>query len=102
MPTTLLDEVEIHSISWDQVDRNITYYVGQKVRIGKQGKDRRIIMIARDENSFHLYGYICYRIYINIDGSPHLWRYIENKPVELVFKIHDNKEDDKEQLIRRG
>lgn len=87
MDQNLLDEVEIHSISWDQVDRNITWYVGQSVRIGKGPEKFPISKILRDENSFYVYGYICYKIFIGIDGTDKLWRYIENKPVELVFNL---------------
>lgn len=83
----VLDEVEIYSISWDSKTRNITYHVGQTIKTGKNTPEREVIKILRDEVSFHKFGNICYRIYIEFEDRPKLWRLIENKPVDIVFKI---------------
>jgi hypothetical protein len=87
MTEGVLDEIEIHSVSWDTTTRSITYSVGQNIKTGKNSPERQIIKILRDEVSFHKFGNICYRIYITLDGAPKLWRLIENKPVDIVFKI---------------
>jgi len=80
----LLDQVEIYSISWDTPTATFTYRKGQKV--GK-GKDLKIVKIARNEAHYHMFGNICYMIYVEVEGEPRIWRMLENKPMDVVFDI---------------
>lgn len=83
----LLDEVEIYSISWEHGDRTISFREGQIQTMGSPKKDYKIAKIVRDENHFHVFGNMVYKIYISTPDGPKLWRYIENKPVDVICKL---------------
>jgi hypothetical protein len=84
----LLDEVEIFSLTWDTPINSFTWRLGQSIKIGKDGSKRYpISLIARDENHFHKFGNIVYKIYITTENGNKLWKAIVNKPVEITFNV---------------
>lgn len=85
----LLEDIDIYQINYSSKGENYKYFVGQKIRIDDESL--KISRIERDETTWQYYGKVAYLVIVERNGKDYIWRVIEDKPVELILNIRNDK-----------